>query len=93
MEHSTVNDLMHLPESIRRFISEKTYRMDEVGMSRAKILVFDDCVLKIEKIRRKNDDTVEMIRWLEGKLPVPKVIRYDQDDSHQFLLMSKARGG
>lgn len=83
---------MKLPESIQRYISGRTYRTDDVGMSRAQILVFDDCVLKIEPKRSRNDETVEMMRWLHGKLPVPKVICYEQDEARQYLLMSRVPG-
>ena len=72
-----------LPKSIQRNIAGKAYRTDDVGMSKAKIYVFNDCVLKIDAKRQKNDETVAMMRWLEGKLPVPKVICYEQDEERQ----------
>ena len=81
-----------LPKSIQRNIAGKAYRTDDVGMSKAKIYVFNDCVLKIDAKRQKNDETVAMMRWLEGKLPVPKVICYEQDEERQYLLMSRVPG-
>lgn len=81
-----------IPENIRRLISGKEYRTDDTGRSGAKILVFDDCVLKIERTCQKNVDTVRVMRWLEGKLPVPRVIRWEQDAAYQYLLMSKVPG-
>ena len=92
MEFKNIDTAMDLPESIRRHVAGKAYKADDTGMSAAKVLVFDDCVLKIDQIRRRNDETVEMMRWLEGKLPVPKVICYEQDVSCQYLLMSKVPG-
>ena len=83
---------LQLPESIRRYVSGKAYTTDAVGMSKAQICVFDDCVLKIDTIRDRNDETVEMMRWLDGKLPVPKVICYERDAACQYLLMSKVPG-
>ena len=32
------------------------------------------------------------MRWLEGKLPAPKVLCYEKDEEHQYLLMSKVPG-
>ena len=61
-------------------------------MSGAQILVFDDCVLKILKDRRKNEDAVRVMRWLEGRLPVPKVLCFEEDAERQYLLMSKTPG-
>ncbi len=92
MDHRKIDDSLHVPEGIRRCIAGKSYRMDDVGMSKAKILMFDDCVLKIEPKSSRNDETVEMMRWLEGKLPVPKVICYEQDEERQYLLMSRVPG-
>ena len=83
---------MKLPESISRLIKGKQYSIDDVGMSGSQILVFDDAVLKIVKCRKENDDTVQMMRWLEGRIPVPRVICYEHDAEYQYLLMSKLTG-
>lgn len=83
---------MKLPESISRLIAGKQYSIDDVGMSGSQIMVFDDTVLKIVKCRKENDDTVQMMRWLEGRIPVPRVICYEHDAEYQYLLMSKLTG-
>lgn len=83
---------LNLPEKIEKLVSGKNYTSDDVGMSTAKVLVFDDCVLKIEKASAKNDEVVKMMRWMEGKVPVPKVLAYEKDDENQYLLMSKVTG-
>ena len=83
---------IELPKTIRQHIAGKPCQTDAVGLSGAKTFLFDDCVLKIDARRRKNDETVEMMRWLEGKLPVPRVIRYEQDEARQYLLMSRIPG-
>lgn len=94
LENKRSNSLkdLQLPEAIKHLVSEKKFSTDDIGMSKAKILLFDDCVLKIDKISKNNDETVEMMHWLEGKLPVPKVLCYEKDSEHQFLLMSKVQG-
>ena len=83
---------LNLPEKIKALVSGKKYTCDDMGKSQAKVLMFDDCVLKIEKASEKNDETVAMMRWLEGKLPVPKVIAYEKDAENQYLLMSRVTG-
>lgn len=82
----------NLPNSIKRLILGKEYKVDEVGKSQAKILIFDNSVLKIVKYDRKNDETIKVINWLQGKLPVPKILSYEQDYEYQYLLMSKIPG-
>ena len=81
-----------IPENIRRLIDGKIYDSDGIGMSGSQIMIFDDSVLKIVKCRKENEDTVQMMRWLEGKLPVPKVIYFEIDSDRQYLLMSKVPG-
>lgn len=83
---------INIPENIKRLIDGKNYDADNIGMSGSQIMIFDDMVLKIVKYRKENEDTVQMMRWLSGKLPVPRVICYERDAEHQYLLMSRVSG-
>ena len=83
---------MLFPPSIERRISGKTFQAEDIGLSKAKVMVFDDCVLKIAPYQKKNEETVAVMRWLENKLPVPKVLCYERDAERQYLLMSKVPG-
>ena len=74
---------IYLPEKIKNLISGKDYIANEVGMSEAKVMVFDDCVLKISPFQKQNEETVEVMRWLDGKLPVPKVLCYESNSEYQ----------
>ena len=82
----------YLPDNIRKMISGKKYTTDSIGMSDSQVYMFDDSVLKIEKQRKENDDTVEMMRWLNGRIPVPRVLCYETDEKVQYLLMSRING-
>ncbi len=81
-----------VPESIRKLTAGKAFSTDGVGMSKAQVMVFEDCVLKIVPYREKNEETVRVMRWLENKLPVPKVLCYECDGERQYLLMSRLPG-
>ena len=81
-----------LPESIIQRIAGKTFRRNEVGLSGAEVMVFEDCVLKIMPVQKKNDETVEVMRWLAGRLPVPRVLCYERDAARQYLLMRRVTG-
>ena len=84
---------MQVPDEIGKLIAGKEYTCDETGMSGSKILIFDDFVLKIVSRKLEDEDSaVRVMRWLEGKIPVPKVIAYEKDDKDQYLLMSKVPG-
>ena len=79
-------------EKIRGLVEGKAYTTDETGMSGSRILLFPDAVLKIEEYRECNEETVRVMRWLEGKIPVPKVLAYEKDEAYQYTLMSRVRG-
>ncbi len=95
--------LSELPEGIREKVSGKEFRIDDMGKSGSRIFLFDDCVLKCEKILdpadmeegpfcENQDQTVEVMRYLKGKLPVPEVLAYEKDEKYRYLLMSKIPG-
>ncbi|MBP5417451.1 MAG: APH(3') family aminoglycoside O-phosphotransferase [Clostridiales bacterium] len=95
--------LSELPEAIREKVSGKDFRIDDLGKSGSRIFLFDDCVLKCEKIldpaaeeaepfREDQDQTVEVMRYLKGKLPVPEVLAYEKDETYRYLLMSRIPG-
>ena len=67
-------DLAKLPERIERKISGLWWVYDDAGMSGSTILLFDKMALKIEKISRSSQNERKLLEWLEGKLPVPKII-------------------
>ena len=82
-----------IPDTIKKLIEGKPYVSDDTGMSGSKIMIFDDSVLKIVKNGTGNEvAAAEIMRWLEGKIPVPQVIACETDDKYQYLLMSKVPG-
>lgn len=90
-------DINKLPNSIKNLIDNKPYTTDSVGKSGSGVFVFDDYVLKIvdahdKLIRKHNETSVQVMCWLDGKLPVPKVLAYEADADFQYLLMSRISG-
>ena len=63
-----------------------------IGCSDSKILFFRDSVLKIQTISAESKRELEAMLWLKDKLPVPKVLYYEERDGKSYLLMSKVRG-
>ena len=82
----------YIPESIRSIIGDRPYQVDQVGMSDSQVVCFEDMVLKIEKQRPESDNEYEMMKWLEGRLPVPKVLHFERKDGINYLLMSRVEG-
>ena len=83
---------MQLPENIRQIIAGETYKTDEIGMSGSSVLVFADKVLKIQECSRESENERRMMKWLQGKLPVPQVLACETVGDMSYLLMTKISG-
>lgn len=85
--------MLNLPKNIARIISGKRHDVDSIGLSDAQVLRFDDMVLKIERTTPVSDNEHRMMAWLQGRLPVPEVIAFEQASGvYNFLLMSRVSG-
>ena len=69
-----------LPAKIQHYVEGLNYTSDDIGMSKAQVRIYDDYVLKVEKERPKLAKMVEVMRWIEGKLPTPRVIATEVED-------------
>ena len=83
---------LQLPEVIQKHIKGQPYSVDEVGLSGSSVILFEKSVLKIEKYNEQQDKTVEMIKWLNGKLPIPEVLEYVVENGFSYLLMTRIEG-
>ena len=83
---------LQIPENIKAMIAGRSYKVDDIGMSGNQVLIFDDMVLKIEEYKEYLKEYVRMMRWLEGKLPIPQILAYEESDGKSYLLMSKIEG-
>lgn len=84
--------MFDIPGDIRDLIQEDTYYIDDVGMSDSTAIVFSDMILKIQTISEEAENEFRVMEWLQGKLPVPKVLRFERDDRRAWLLMTKVPG-
>jgi kanamycin kinase/aminoglycoside 3'-phosphotransferase-3 len=66
--------------------------MDTIGKSDSSVVIFDDMVLKIQKQSQESDNEHGIMMWLDGKLPVPRVLGFEKQEGYSFLLMSKIDG-
>ena len=83
---------IRIPLKIQQLINGKSYTMDNIGMSGNQVLIFEDMVLKIEDNLTTMREQIHLLQWLDGKLPVPKVLAYEEADGKSYLLMSKIGG-
>ena len=83
---------MYIPQSIQKIVGDAPYTCDNIGMSGSAVLCYADMVLKIEPESEGFANQLAMLRWLEGKLPIPKVLQAVTEDGKQYLLMSRMPG-
>ena len=83
---------MEFPEKIKSLIGTEQYEKDTIGMSSASILLFQDKVLKVTDADEEAENEAGIMRWLQGRLPVPKVLCHEIYKGRSYLLMSKLPG-
>lgn len=59
-------DEIYIPQPIKSIIDGKAYNLDDVGMSKSRVILFDDMVLKIGEADVHTAE-VSMMRWLSGR--------------------------
>ena len=83
---------LQVTSKIKAWIDNKAFTVDNIGMSGNLVLIFEDMVLKIQGCSTSMTEQVQMMNWLEGKLPIPKVLAYEEAGGKSYLLMSKMQG-
>ena len=83
---------MELPEKLLRLTEEEAYTMDRTGMSGAAIRLYRDRVMKIQPWGPETENEISMLAYLQGKLPVPKLLAQETAEGTSFLLMGRCEG-
>ncbi len=81
-----------LSEKIKKLIADEGCRTDDIGMSGASVLLYDTKVLKIQEPGEEEENEYRILKYLRGKLPVPKVHAYEHTDGMSYLLMDRCEG-
>ena len=84
--------LQKIPQSIADMVGGRSFYLDDIGRSDSKILLFEDRVLKIEKMTENARREYEILSFLQGKLPVPQILAREESEGYQYLLMTKLQG-
>ncbi len=83
---------IYIPPEIREHMAGKKCEIDHIGLTGSMVIKTGDMVLKIAESGDFMRNEVTIMRWLSGKLPVPKVICCTEDGGKAYLLMSRVRG-
>ncbi len=88
----TPGSFEHIPDSIAAILGSRAGTVDELGRSRAQVVIFEDYVLKIRPENGWDTADTQVLRWLAGKAPVPQVAAHAVQDGMDWLLMTRIRG-
>jgi len=91
MIRGDIMDFKAFPVSIQKIIDGMPYEYDCLGESASSVILFDEMVLKIEKISEQSDREYHILEWLADKLPVPEVIVFERKDGFNYLLMTRLK--
>ena len=81
-----------LPETIQKAVGTEKYTVDKIGESGSEVRIYDRYVLKIQPQSPETDNEYQMIKWLNGHLPVPSIATYEIHNRLAYTLMTKAEG-
>lgn len=81
-----------IPENIIKYIIDKEYVENNVGKTDSKVYIFDDIVLKIQKQISEARNEYNVVQKVMSKIPVPKIIEYEEENDLSYTLMSKIKG-
>ncbi len=87
-----MSEMLYLPAEIAALVAGKPYKQEEIGRSGAVILMYEEMVLKIEKTSAVSDHEYAILRWLDGKIPAPRVLAFARAEGKNYLLMTRLSG-
>ena len=97
MAQSIMETIKFRPKLFNQAIVSKTFgdtKLEEIeiGKSSARIFSFNDMVLKIDVLSEVSKREYQALKWLEGRLPAPKLLGYESNDKKSYILMTKVKG-
>lgn len=84
--------LMRQPPEIAAHTKGKDFTLDSTGLSGSTVAIFEDVVLKSERVCEESENHLAMLRWLDGKIPAPRILESLDRDGYRWTLMTRISG-
>ena len=84
--------LMQQPPEIAAHTKGKDFNIDSTGLSGSTVAIFDDVVLKSEQVCEESENHLAMLRWLDGKIPAPRILESLVREGFRWTLMTRISG-
>ena len=83
---------MRQPPEIAAHTKGRDFTLDSTGLSGSTVAIYDDIVLKSERVCEESENHLAMLRWLDGKIPAPRVLESVVRDDFRWTLMTRISG-
>ena len=84
--------IMMIPEQIAASLPEVGGVPEDIGCSGATVIDYGDRFLKVQEDCNVSANEFRMLRWLQGRVPVPRLIASAQADGKRWLVSSRMPG-
>ena len=84
--------LMRQPPEIAAHTKGKDFTLDSTGLSGSTVAIFEEFVLKSEPVSEESENGHAMLRWLDGKIPAPRVLESVILGGFRWTLMTRISG-
>ena len=75
-----------IPAVIQALLPQQLGEEDRIGLSGAQVVMYEDCVLKVQPDTGNAANEGIMLRFLKGRLPVPEVLAEAVQGGMRYLL-------
>lgn len=83
---------MRQPDAIKQRTAGKDFTLDRSGLSGASVALYAEMVLKCEPVSEESENGLAMLQWLDGKIPVPRVLETAEAEGFRWILMTRIPG-
>lgn len=84
--------VMRQPPEIAKHTAGRDFTLDATGLSGSTVAIYEEMVLKCERVSGESEDHLAMLRWVEGRVPAPRVIESVARENFRWTLMSRISG-
>lgn len=78
-----------IPAAIQALLPQQLGEENRIGHSGAQVVMYEDCVLKVQPDTGNAANEGIMLRFLKGRLPVPEVLAEAVQGGMRYLLMTR----
>lgn len=84
--------VLRQPPEIARLTAGSDFRLDNTGLSGSTVAIYGNMVLKSEPVSEESEHHTAMLRWLDGRIPAPRIIETVLGSGWRWTLMTRIPG-